>query len=156
MTTTSLSPYGPCPECSAAGTYCKCSCDECDPNTSGPAEDCPEHGDVRLYAKWLDETCIAYDEREVEFKQQLADQAATTARLWAGQHVTAVCTNDRARLTAKAEDYQARYEIAHDNFMTSVSLRNHASRYIEEMRTELTDKDEIIANLRAWIEAHHE
>jgi len=91
------------------GDAFRCSCDESDPDTSGPAEDCPEHGDVRVYAKWLNDACIAYDEREVEFKQQLAD---------------------------------------------SMALRDHASRYIEEMRAELTDKDAIIANLQAWIKAH--
>ena len=131
MTTTSRFAAGPCPECSAVGASCKCSCDECDPDTSGPSEDCPEHGDVRVYAKWLDQACIAYDEREVEFKQQLADQAATTARLWAGHHATEVCDADRARLTAKAEDYQARYEIAHDNFMASESLRSDVRALVQ-------------------------
>ena len=78
------------------GDAFRCSCDESDPDTSGPAEDCPEHGDVRVYAKWLNDACIAYDEREVEFKQLLADQAATTAELWMGHHSTKVCDAEKA------------------------------------------------------------
>lgn len=42
----------------------KCSCNR-GPDTYGPEQDCPEHGDVRVYAMWLDQASDAYNEAAV-------------------------------------------------------------------------------------------
>ena len=50
-------------------TRSKCSCDLSSSNEpTGPERDCPEHGDVRLYAQWLDQACDAYDVQAADLR----------------------------------------------------------------------------------------
>jgi len=60
----------------------KCSCDF-SPSGDGPEQDCPEHGDVRWYAAWLEQASDAYNEAAAAIHRVEALLGDHDGPLWA-------------------------------------------------------------------------